>query len=54
MSENAIEITPKNVIDVSGQYKGGEIRTLAKKNIKILGNLSANSTQLGGKIYITA
>ena len=32
----------------------GEIRTLAKKNIKILGNLSANSTQLGGKIDITA
>ena len=54
MSENAIETTPKNVIDVSGQYKGGEIRTLAKKNIKILGNLSANSTQLGGKIDITA
>ena len=35
MSENTIETTPKNVIDVSGLYKGGEIRTLAKKNIKI-------------------
>ena len=34
MSENTIETTPKNVIDVSGLYKGGEIRTLAKKNIK--------------------
>ena len=54
MSENAIETTPKNVIDVSGQYKGGEIRTLAKKNIEILGTLSANSAQLGGKIDITA
>ena len=54
MSENAIETTPKNVIDVSGQYNGGEIRTIAKKSNKISGKLIANSSQIGGKVDITA
>ena len=44
----------KNVIDVSGQYNGGEIRTIAKKSNKISGKLIANSSQIGGKVDITA
>ena len=54
MSEKTIESTPKTIIDVSGQYKGGQIRALAKKTNKISGNLVANSNQIGGNIDITA
>ena len=54
MSEKAIESTPKTIIDVSGRYKGGQIRALAKKSNKISGNLVANSNQIGGNIDITA
>ena len=54
MSEKAIKSTPKTIIDVSGRYKGGQIRALAKKRNKISGNLVANSNQIGGNIDITA
>ena len=54
MSEKAIESTSKTIIDVSGRYKGGQIRALAKKRNKISGNLVANSNQIGGNIDITA
>ena len=39
---------------MSGRYKGGQIRTLAKKINKISGTLSANSDKIGGNIDITA
>ncbi|MFL2676387.1 MAG: filamentous hemagglutinin N-terminal domain-containing protein [Alphaproteobacteria bacterium] len=54
ISENAIQTSSKTIIDVSGQYKGGQIRALANKTNKISGILSANSDKIGGNIDITA
>ena len=42
ISENAIQTSSKTIIDVSGQYKGGQIRALANKTNKISGILNAD------------
>ena len=55
MSENSIKSTKKAVVDVSGQNKGGEIRSLAKMNNSTSGSYKANtSSGYGGNIDITA
>ena len=50
MSEKSIKSTENVVVDVSGQNKGGEIRSLAKTINTSTGSLKANaSIGYGGK-----